>query len=101
MREIYEQVLKHYGGEHQVKKTIEESKELRLELIRDLRGFGNREAIKSEIADNQNMMDEMIIYYGFTQDEILTERVYKMDRTLNRMKKEVADATNRGNVDEV
>lgn len=85
--DTYHKVLNHYGEEHQIKKTIEELRELRLELYRHLRGFGNREAIISEMADVCNMLTQLMIIFDIDDVELYSECDKKMERQLERIEK--------------
>lgn len=84
---VYDKVINHYGKTAQLEKTMEELKELRLEIRRELDGHGNREAILNEMADVCNMLAQLNIIFSISQAELDEVKDFKMERTLNRIRK--------------
>lgn len=87
MRETYEKTLQYFGRQAQIEKCVEELEELSIELYRDLGGNGSREAIILEIADVLNMLMQVQIIFDISLNEIEAAKEFKMDRTLNYMRK--------------
>ena len=77
--EIFEDVLYHFGYNHQATKCIEEMSELTKELCKEKDGHGNLENIAEEIADTLITIDQMIIYHDI-YDEVAQYREMKMER---------------------
>ncbi|MBE5735881.1 MAG: hypothetical protein E7356_00780 [Clostridiales bacterium] len=83
--EAYTAFIEKYGIESQMRMCIEEMSELTKELCKAMRyagvdgGFSNNDAIKEEIADVMNMVEELAYYYGI--DDIEEIREYKIDRS--------------------
>jgi phosphoribosyl-ATP pyrophosphohydrolase len=85
---IYERAIEHWGKERQIEKTIEELCELQIELEKETRGVGDRQAILSEMADVLNTIEYVLIIKGFTQEEVSYARHLKMQRTMERIERE-------------
>lgn len=83
--DAYDIFIKKYGIESQMRMCIEEMSELTKELCKSMRYAGvegrvsNIDAIKEEIADVMNMVEELAYYYGI--DDIEKIREYKIDRS--------------------
>lgn len=84
----YIKAIEHFGEEAQLKKTLEELKELRLEVRRALNGRLDREALVSEMSDVCNMIAQLGWIYAISQEEISYEANRKMQRTMERIQKE-------------
>lgn len=78
-------VLKHYGFEHQVDKSIEELTELLLELVRFRDGRGSPAAILDELADNSNMIPQLQHHFNISDRMLESVQNEKMDRQLKRI----------------
>ena len=83
-----EEILKHYTPEQQTVKAIEELAELQTELARILNKQGNEEALKGELADAYIMILQMMIIYDIDPEELESEMEYKLDRQIQRIRKE-------------
>jgi hypothetical protein len=70
--------LEHYGIESQRTKAVEEMAELILELVR---GAPSLHALASEIADVENVLDQIKLAYGIRPDVDMA-RIEKMQRTV-------------------
>ena len=83
-----EEILRHYTPEQQTVKAIEELAELQTELARILNKQGNEEALKGELADACIMILQMMIIYDIDPEELESEMEYKLDRQIQRIRKE-------------
>ena len=88
MGDVFRRVIKHYGETTQKEKALEELKELRLEIRRDLDGNGDRQALLEEISDVMNMCLQLCLIHGFDTSDFIPEMERKMRRTLERIEKE-------------
>ena len=90
-------IIQHYGIDNQLRKFNEEN----FELIEAIHGLENSDAmlkvlarttlinnIKEEIADNLVLLSQFILYYNINLDDI--EKIFKqkVERQLERMKKD-------------
>lgn len=90
-------IMQHYGIENQLRKFNEENFEL-IEAIHKsensdaslkiLEGITLINNIKEEIADNLVLLSQFILYYEIDLDEIEEIFKQKVDRQLERMKKD-------------
>ena len=78
-------IIDHYGSDNQLLKCQEELVELNLEVAKMYLKKGNLAALKSEIADVENMLEQLKIIYNIDSYEIDEIRLFKMQRTLNLM----------------
>ena len=83
-----EEILRHYTPEQQTVKAIEELAELQTELARILNKQGNEETLKGELADAYIMILQMMIIYDIDPEELESEMEYKLDRQIQRIRKE-------------
>jgi NTP pyrophosphatase (non-canonical NTP hydrolase) len=67
---IYEAVIEKYGVPSQLWKTIEELRELTVEVERWIRRDGDREALIHEIADVKNMLKQLEIMFDINGDKV-------------------------------
>lgn len=74
----------HYGAKAQVKKTIEELKELIVELEKYGTDQQDDKRIISEIADVRNTTTQIANFFG--PEYVENEEVFKIDRQLRRIK---------------
>ena len=88
-----ETILKHYGRYPQIVKTIEELSELQKELCKYLNGKENEDYIIEELADVYVMLMQMRYLFD-TEDKVLDEMKYKIDRTIQRIESEKANEKN-------
>lgn len=80
---MQQQIIKHYGYEAQLKKLIEELRELADAII-----YGHPEAhIKEEIADVLNVIEQVTDFKGWNE-EIYSIKFYKTKRQLERISNE-------------
>lgn len=84
---MLQEIIKHYGYEHQLCKLIEELRELE-EVI--LYHTDDEEHLKEEMADVINVMEQIIDYKGWMA-EIYCIRQFKIDRQLKRIESEVGN----------
>lgn len=84
----YERAIEHYGEKAQLEKTLEELKELRLEVRRALEGRLDKEALVSEVADVLNMLQQLQLIFDFSSCDVLRICGEKMQRTMERIQKE-------------
>ena len=75
----------YYGKEHQELKTLEELKELTIELINNIKTEGVSSNTPSEISDVLIMLYQLIYIYNIGDDiENITE--FKINRQIDRIK---------------
>lgn len=65
---IFEQAIKTYGEEAQVKMVLEEVAELQKEICKLWRGRDNIQAIAEEVADVGIMLDQLKLILDITED---------------------------------
>ena len=85
MKDTYMKVIEHFGAEAQKVKALEELSELQVELVRDLNGSGNIDAIIEETADVMNMMEQICIIYDI-EDLVEQMKTIKMNRVLEKIR---------------
>lgn len=79
-RELYKDLINKYG-EKQVIVAIEELSELQKELCKNLRGRKNQLALTEEIADVLIMVEQMIVYFGIAEVDVMAIKQVKLERT--------------------
>lgn len=84
MLEILKQAVDTFGRESQIEMAIEECAELIDALCKLRRGRVSPEAVITEIADVQIMIDQLTYIFGF--DEVVAERTRKLLRLQKRIK---------------
>lgn len=62
---LFEQAVKTYGAESQVRKAVEELTELSVALLHSLDGRGDTENILEEIADVEIMLEQLHVIFGY------------------------------------
>ena len=62
---LFEQAVKTYGAESQVRKAVEELTELSVALLHSLDGRGDTENIREEMADVEIMIDQLHVIFGY------------------------------------
>lgn len=65
---IFEQAIKTYGEEAQVKMVLEEVAELQKEICKLWRGRDNIQAIAEEVADVEIMLDQLKLILDIEED---------------------------------
>ena len=85
MKNTYCDVIEYFGEGAQKVKALEELSELQVELVRDLNGNGNIDAIIEETADVLNMVEQICIIYDIC-DLVEKMKVIKMDRVMEKIK---------------
>lgn len=83
--EIMRSAIRKNGKAMQTVVAIEEMSELQKELTKSIRGMGNRENLKEEVADVLIMITQIQIMYALPDDEV--ERI--MHLKLNRLKERI------------
>lgn len=84
---IYKQAIKTYGKKAQKLMAIEEMSELTKEICKDFRGKLDREHLIEEMTDVLITMDQMMIMYEISVNEIKQMREGKLERLKERMDK--------------
>jgi NTP pyrophosphatase (non-canonical NTP hydrolase) len=82
-------IVDHYGVEAQIPVWIEEMSELTKELCKwSRKGMSEEliEHIKEEIADVSICLDQLKYTIMYTEDDLMKEYKYKVDRQLERIK---------------
>ena len=85
---IFEKAIEVYGADLQKQVAIEEMAELTKEICKDFRGKDNREQIIEEIADVDIMLQQLMIMYDITTEEMLNAVGIKIARLDERLKGE-------------
>ena len=86
-------IINRYGLEHQIRKLQEECAEVIQAGSKYLLAAGMEERatkeqdLKMEMVDVMVLMDQIVERIQMTQEEIDTMAMYKIDRTIGRMKK--------------
>lgn len=87
-RENFETIIEAFGNEAQMIVAVEELAELQQEITKKLRH--KKETVfrlVEEIADVEIMTDQLKVMFGIGEKELATERNYKINRTLEKIKK--------------
>lgn len=82
--DVLDYALRSFGGQKQIKKTMEEFAELQKELCKYNGGAEDREHIAEEIADVRIMLDQMAMLFDVERDE-LEWREQKLERLAGRL----------------
>ena len=85
--DTYKQAIELYGEHAQKLMAIEEMSELTKEICKDFRGKLNREHLIEEMTDVLITMDQMMIMYEISVNEIKQMREVKLERLKERMDK--------------
>jgi predicted house-cleaning noncanonical NTP pyrophosphatase (MazG superfamily) len=81
----HKETIEKYGETAMINKSIQEFNEL-IEELRDYKaGYKNKTDIIEEIADCDNMLDKLIILFGFSSKEVVEIKNNKMIRTIARL----------------
>lgn len=85
--DTYKQAIETYGVRAQKLMAIEEMSELTKEICKDFRGKLDREHLIEEMTDVLITMDQMMIMYEISVNEIKQMREGKLERLKERMDK--------------
>lgn len=86
--DTYKQAIETYGVRMQKLMAIEEMSELTKEICKDFRGELNRENLIEEMADVLIMLDQMLILYKISGEEVGLMRIKKVERLKERLEKQ-------------
>lgn len=86
--DTYKQAIKTYGEHAQKLMAIEEMSELTKEICKDFRGKLNREHLIEEMADVLIMLDQMLVLYKISGEEVGLMRIKKVERLKERLEKQ-------------
>lgn len=86
--DTYKQAIKTYGEHAQKLMAIEEMSELTKEICKDFRWKLDREHLIEEMADVLIMLDQMLILYKISGEEVGLMRIKKVERLKERLKKQ-------------
>lgn len=86
--DTYKQAIKMYGEKAQKLMAIEEMSELTKEICKDFRGSLDREHLIEEMADVLIMLDQMLLMYEISGEEILSMCGKKLKRLKERLEKQ-------------
>lgn len=87
-KEQLQEIINHYGANHQKDKLFEEMAELQKEVCKEKDGKGNIQHIAEELADVSIMLQQMQLIYGITDEKIEQVVQDKIERTLDRIEGE-------------
>lgn len=85
---IYKQAIKTYGKKAQKLMAIEEMSELTKEICKDFRGKLDREHLIEEMADVTITIDQLIMMYEISKEEIVSMCIRKINRLKERLEKQ-------------
>ena len=88
MNQNIKRIAKHYGYQHQVKKTTEECGEFIVALSKLANDEGSRKDVLEEMADVMVMMQQMQYFLCINPSELHKTMEAKVCRQLKRMKNE-------------
>ena len=86
--DTYKRTIELYGEHAQKLMAIEEMSELTKEVCKDFRGKLNREHLIEEMADVLIMLDQMLILYKISGEEVGLMRIKKVERLKERLEKQ-------------
>lgn len=86
--DTYKQAIETYGVRAQKLMAIEEMSELTKEICKDFRGKLNREHLVEEMADVLIMLDQLLLMYKVSEEEIVSMCTRKMKRLKERLEKQ-------------
>lgn len=86
--DTYKQAIEEYGVRAQKLMAIEEMSELTKEICKDFRGKLNREHLVEEMADVLIMLDQMLLLYKISGEEVGLMRIKKVERLKERLEKQ-------------
>jgi NTP pyrophosphatase (non-canonical NTP hydrolase) len=82
-KEQLQEIVNHYGTDHQKDKLFEEMAELQKEVCKEKDGKGDIPHIAEELADVYIMLQQMQLIYGITDEQIEQVVQEKIERTLD------------------
>ena len=83
--DIHNQVIEKYGVDAQINKATEELGEL-VDELKAIYIAQSHKAVVSEMADVLNCIEQLKIILHISDEELIQEQNFKMNRTLERMK---------------
>ena len=87
-RGSFETIIETFGKEAQMIVAVEELAELQKEITKKLRQKKrNIFCLVEEMADAEIMIDQLKVMFNIGDKELATERRYKINRTLEKVKK--------------
>ena len=86
--DTYKQAIDLYGEKAQKLMAIEEMSELTKEICKDFRGKLDREHLIEEMADVLIMLDQMLLLYKISGEEVGLMRIKKVERLKERLEKQ-------------
>ena len=86
--DTYKQAIETYGVRAQKLMAIEEMSELTKEICKDFRGKLDREHLIEEMADELIMLDQMLLLYKISGEEVGLMRIKKVERLKERLEKQ-------------
>lgn len=86
-REIYRECVVLWGTQAQLLMVIEECSELQKEICKHFRGEYNRDKILDELTDVRLMLDQLEYIFKFTEKELSEREEFKVNRILERLEK--------------
>ena len=86
--DTYKQAIETYGERAQKLMAIEEMSELTKEICKDFRGKLNREHLIEEIIDVIITIDQLIMMYEISEEEIVSMCIRKINRLKERLEKQ-------------
>ena len=86
--DTYKQAISAYGEKAQKLMAIEEMSELTKEICKDFRGKLNREHLIEEMEDVTIMLDQMLLIYKISGEEVGLMRIKKVERLKERLEKQ-------------
>lgn len=91
MQDKLKKIIENYGVLHQLKHFQSETYELAEAILFNeltTNFYGDREHIVEEIADVMVMLEQFKLHYGIKEEELKDIMEYKINRQLERIKKE-------------
>lgn len=86
--DTYKQAIETYGVRAQKLMAIEEMSELAKEICKDFRWKLDREHLIEEMADVLIMLDQMLLLYKISGEEVGLMRIKKVERLKERLEKQ-------------
>ena len=86
--DTYKQAIETYGERAQKLMAIEEMSELTKEICKDFRGKLNREHLIEELADVTITIDQLMLMYKISGNELQQMCEKKVERLKERLKKQ-------------
>jgi len=77
---IYKQAIETYGPKAQMNMAVEEMSELTKEILKNQRGYANREHIIEELVDVYITLEQLVIIFKISQREMQIVRDRKLER---------------------